>query len=84
MNVPIGIRLNNPGNLLVSRPEDADPWQGLASPSLVVNPLSGHHHYSFLGAKWGIRAMVRTLHTYREKKNLTTLAEIISEWAPPN
>lgn len=83
MTDPIGIRLNNPGNLLVLRQEDADPWQGLASPSLVVNTLTGHSHYSFTAPKWGIRAMVRTLQTYREKRNLTTLAEIIGQWAPP-
>jgi hypothetical protein len=78
----IGIRLNNPGNLLVLDADEADPWQGLATPALVRNELSGHYHYSYTDPKWGIRAMVRTLHTYREVKGLTTLTEIIGEWAP--
>jgi len=82
MNVPIGIRLNNPGNLLVLEPEEADPWQGLNDPALIVNTETGHYHYSYVDPKWGIRAMVRTLHTYREHRNLKTLTEIVGQWAP--
>jgi len=61
MAKPIGIRLNNPGNLLVADPEDGEQRQGLATPPLVQNSASDLRHYSFATPQAGIRALVRTL-----------------------
>lgn len=68
-----GIRLNNPGNI-----ERGDPWQGLH------DIQSNERFCRFVAAKWGIRAIARTLITYQDKHSIVTVAGAISRWAPPS
>lgn len=70
---PRGIRNHNPGNLRRS----ADPWQGLAKDQ------NDAAFFQFAAAKWGIRALARTLITYQDRHGLRTTRAIISRWAPP-
>lgn len=79
--LPRGLRNNNPGN--IDRVAGVR-WQGQADdqsgdPRFVV----------FTDAKWGIRAICRTLITYQDKRQaadgskIDTVAEIVDRWAPP-
>ena len=67
-----GLRNNNPGNL----ENNGIRWQGLASRQ------TDSRFYQFTAPLWGIRALARTLKTYRDKYGLQTATEIISRWAP--
>ncbi|WP_342632489.1 structural protein [Marinobacter alkaliphilus] len=71
-DTPRGIRNNNPGNL----ENNGIPWQGLAESQ------TDSRFYQFTDPVWGIRALARTLKTYRENYGLTTAKDIISRWAP--
>jgi hypothetical protein len=71
--LPRGIRNHNPGNIRRSR----DPWQGLAAQQTDPEFLQ------FESAKWGIRALARTLITYQDRLGLSTVARMIGRWAPP-
>lgn len=71
--LPRGIRNHNPGNIRRSR----DPWQGLAAVQ------SDPDFLQFESAKWGIRALARTLITYQDRLGLNTVARMIRRWAPP-
>lgn len=66
-----GIRNNNPGNLDYSK---SNPWQGQVG--------SDGRFAIFTDPKYGIRALYRTLMTYRNKHALTTITGIINRWAP--
>ena len=78
--LPLGIRLNNPGNIEISN----DQWQGLA-------PRNKWHErfFAFASAVHGIRAIARLLITYQDKRKaldgskIDTVREIIERWAPP-
>lgn len=77
-SLPLGIRLNNPGNI-----ERGDPWQGLAVPQT-------HARFcEFVDPVDGIRAIARTLITYQDKRQardgsrIDSVMEIIERWAPP-
>ena len=72
MTKPRGIRNHNPGNL----ENNGIGWQGLAAQQ--TDP----RFYQFTAPVWGIRALARTLKTYRERHGLTTPHDIISRWAP--
>ena len=69
-----GIRNHNPGNLRRS----ADPWQGLAPEQTDTE------FFQFTSAKWGIRALARTLIAYQDKVGLKNIKQMIGRWAPPN
>jgi len=69
---PRGIRNNNPGNL----ENNGIPWQGLA------DQQTDSRFYQFGDPVYGVRALARTLRTYRERYGLTTARGIISRWAP--
>ena len=69
-----GLRNNNPGNI---RRIKGVQWQGQA----VDQP--DPDFISFIDAFHGIRALARTLKTYREKYGLDTVQGIITRWAPP-
>ncbi len=71
---PRGIRNRNPGNLRRS----SDPWQGLAAEQ------TDSEFFQFASAKWGIRALVRTLIAYQDRVGLKTIKQMIGRWAPPN
>lgn len=67
-----GIRNNNPGNI------DYNPktnWVGQLG--------SDGRFIKFDKPESGIRALYRTLMTYRNTHKLTTIAGIINRWAPP-
>lgn len=69
---PRGIRNNNPGNIR----RNADPWQGLAERQGDVE------FFTFKTSIYGIRALARTLITYKDKYDLRSIRQIISRWAP--
>lgn len=85
--LPIGIRLNNPGNL-----EWGDPWQGLVPRQASMYANSGNAQQQrfaqFESPAYGIRALARTLITYYDKRRardgskIDTVREIIERWAP--
>lgn len=81
-NVPIGVRLNNPGNL-----EWGDPWQGLVpraeSLYFQVGNAQQKRFAQFTSPVYGIRAIARTLITYQDKYNIRTIRAVITRWAPP-
>jgi hypothetical protein len=71
--LPRGVRNRNPGNL----ERNTINWQGMArvqtDPRFVV----------FEDAKYGIRALARTLLTYQHAHGCDTIGKIIGRWAPP-
>ncbi len=73
MNIPRGIRNNNPGNI-----RHGENWRGLAreqtDPAFCV----------FTSPVYGIRAMGRILLNYQRLYGLKTVREIVSRWAPPS
>ena len=85
----LGVRLNNPGNI-----EWGANWEGL-----VPRPQSRYYNKGtpaqqrfceFKDAASGIRAIVRTLITYADKRvaadgsAIDTIAEVVARWAPPS
>lgn len=73
---PRGIRNNNPGNI------DYSPntkWRG----QLGIEDGPGARFVKFQNPIYGIRAIVKVLLTYYNKHKLTTIAGMISRWAPP-
>lgn len=84
---PIGIRLNNPGNI-----EWGDPWQGLVPRQSSVYATTGNAQQKrfaqFETPTYGIRAIARTLITYYDKRRaldgskIDTVREVIERWAP--
>ena len=71
---PRGIRNNNPGNI----DRDGTAWDGMAAdqstdPRFVV----------FTAPEWGLRAILRIIHSY-EGRGLSTVRGWISAWAPPS
>lgn len=67
----LGIRSNNPGNIVKSSIQ----WQG------KVN-CPGRFE-CFQSMYWGVRALAINLQSYYFNRGLTTVNEIISRWAPP-
>lgn len=84
---PLGVRLNNPGNL-----EWGSPWEGLVPRQQSRYYKTGSPQQSrfceFQDAPSGIRAIARTLITYYDKRKardgsrIDTVAEIVERWAP--
>lgn len=70
--LPKGIRLNNPGNMEITK----DKWQG------KVTPSKDPRFETFISPEMGIRAMAKDLLT-GAKRGEDTVREIISAWAPP-
>lgn len=73
-SAPRGIRNNNPGNL---RKSEAFTWQG----EIGVDDAG---FVIFDSIQNGLRALSRTLRTYRNSHGLNTVAGIINRWAPDN
>lgn len=69
---PLGVRLNNPGNIRMK--VKRDPWQGRTPDYL----LTQRAYEEFTHMVWGVRAMMVTLITYQDKYGIRTLR------APPN
>jgi hypothetical protein len=72
---------HNPGNI---RWNTHDKWQGLApNPRYVPEwDKSGIGFFRFTAPEWGIRAVAKTLLTYRSKYGDDTLQELFSRYAP--
>jgi hypothetical protein len=73
-----GYRNRNPGN--IRKTGEWWNWQGIA-PDI---DQTDSEFVVFKTHAFGIRALARTLITYRDKYKLTTIAGIIGRWAPPN
>lgn len=73
MTAPRGIRNNNPGNL-----RHGQPWLGLA------DEQSDKDFCTFKEMRYGIRALIKLLLTYRTKYSLITVRGVINRWAPPS
>jgi hypothetical protein len=69
--IPRNQRNNNPGNIRIG----GSNWDG----SVTGNDTE---FVTFATPEMGVRAMVKTLHTYQERYNLSNIREIISRWAP--
>lgn len=70
---PRGIRNNNPGNI-----RHGEKWKGR-------RPLQDDIEFvQFSDVKYGIRAMVRILRTYKKKYKIDTIYGLVSRWAPSN
>ena len=67
-------RNNNPGNIEAN----STKWVGQSG----VEPEG--RFATFDTPAHGVRAMGRTLETYQNKHGLTTVADMINRWAPPN
>lgn len=80
-NEPLGIFLNNPGNL-----EWGSPWQGLVPRDESYYQRGGtsqqRRFAQFKTPAWGIRALARTLITYYDHHGIDTVWGAISRWAP--
>lgn len=74
LNLPRGIRNNNPGNIR----RGADRWQGMRAQQ--TDP----EFIQFEAPEWGIRAMAIILRNYRDRHGLRTLGAMMHRWAPPN
>lgn len=68
-----GIRNNNPGNL-----RHGEAWLGLA-------PVQDDQNFcTFTEMHFGVRALLKTLRTYVERRGCDTVRKIITRWAPEN
>lgn len=70
---PRGLRNNNPGNIRRSE----DNWRG------IEEVQTDAAFFQFTELKWGIRALMRLLRTYRKKYRCNTITRIIQRYAPP-
>ncbi len=74
MNIPRGIRNNNPLNIRHGKSQ----WKGMkrtqTDPGFV----------QFTSMEYGYRAAFVLLRTYREKHGCDTIRKIVSRWAPEN
>ena len=75
MNLPRGIRNNNPGNI-----RHGSNWQGLNPNSRNIDPA----FCVFTSSVYGIRALAKVLINYKKIHRLNTVRQIISRYAPPN
>lgn len=72
---PLGIRLNNAGNIEAS-PSNA--WVG------EVRPSSHARYAQFAHPVYGVRALARLLDNYGYMYGLRTVRQVITRWAPPS
>lgn len=70
---PRGIRNNNPGNI-----RRGEKWAGLRE--VQTDKL----YCQFIKPEYGIRAITKILNTYQRRYLISTIADIISRWAPPS
>jgi len=96
IDMPKGIRNNNPGNIRISE----DKWVGVDQMRTEQNRRladrlrsQGKPHnvdfVVFTGPDYGIRAMCLTLYTYQDRRTssdgtaIDTIRELVERWAPP-
>lgn len=75
MNIPRGIRNNNPGNIERNNIQ----WDGMSD-----DQRADDRFCIFDTAEYGIRALCRVLLTYQRKHHLKTVRAMIERWAPPH
>jgi hypothetical protein len=71
--LPLGLRLNNPGNI------DASPtvaWEGEKRPPM-------ERFCEFESSLYGRRALLKLLQNYQYKDNCFSIGDFIKRWAPP-
>lgn len=73
-NMPLGIRLNNPGNL---RPT-GEKWNGLVG----IYTNENGQYLEFSTPHYGVRAAARNLVNQQRIHNLRTIESILTKWAP--
>lgn len=71
MDIPRGIRNNNPGNIRKS----ASRWKGKV-------PGSDSAFETFSSMAYGYRALIRLLQNYQKEYRLMSLRQLLSRWAP--
>ena len=73
---------HNPGNI---RWNTRDVWQGLAPNPRYVPAWdkTGIGFFRFTAPEWGMRAVAKTLLTYKSKYGDSTLYKLFSRYAPP-
>jgi len=74
MNLPRGLRNNNPGNIRIN----TDHFQG------EIKPSQDKDFKQFSSMGYGYRAMLKMLQNYKKNRGLKTLRGWISRWAPAN
>lgn len=74
-----GIRNNNPGNI---EKNPNNEWLGISTVPVNGESELDPRFETFKTPVYGIRALARTLITYRAKHNLNSVDAIISRWAP--
>ena len=73
-----GIRNNNPGNI-----KRGSRWNGLMPSHRMSEAQRAEDIFCvFSYPWWGIRAIVRTLITYKNKYRLRSVDSVIKRWAP--
>lgn len=70
-DLPIGLRNNNPGNIIKS----PTAWKGEIP--------SDNRFERFENIVYGVRALMANLRSYYFNRSLKTISEIINRWAPP-
>lgn len=73
MGLPLGVRLNNPGNIRLGLTK----WAGMSTDQPDASFIK------FKLPEYGLRAMVKILITYHKKHKLNTVRKIITRYAPP-
>ena len=76
MNIPLGIRNNNPLNIRRGK----TPWKG----EELFLKATGGAFCKFESVEWGLRAAFCLLRTYRDKYHVVCVADIVRRWAPPS
>lgn len=71
-----GLRNNNPGNIREGA-DGGDQWQGERATD--DDPA----YEEFTDMRYGVRAAARVFRTYQSKRQLRTVAQMITRWAPP-
>ena len=77
MRKPKGLANNNPLNIRENQKTDYQ-WLGEAEKDIDPN------FEEFTTPFWGIRAGARILKTYRDKRGLNNVRDIVTRWAPPS
>lgn len=72
-DLPLGLRNNNPGNLMYN----GDQWQGMTGTYTNSNGT----YYQFANILWGIRAQATDIRT-KINRGLNTISKLIEVYAP--
>jgi hypothetical protein len=73
-HVPLGIRINNPGNIRAT----GEVWLGMAT-----DQSAGKGFVVYIDAIFGLRAFGIVLRNYQRHDKCATPRQIVTRWAPP-